>query len=123
LQDFYETQNNVRDSLLKSYSLLADSLANAAYDSTMKYYKDQYYKNPNSFIDVGPVPTSGQLEINGSHETLEQISILSLINSRGDEYSMPIGKNIKIDGFPPGVYQLKFGLQNGTFIIKKIVKL
>lgn len=123
LLDFYESQNKIKDSLFNSYSQLADSLAIVAYDSTMKYYKDKYYNNPNDFINVGPIPTNGQLEVITSNEVFEQILVISIINSQGDELLIPTGKIIKLDGFEPGVYQLKFGLKNGTYIVKKIVKL
>ena len=82
--------------------------------------------NPNIFsvdekgmppLEVFPNPTNGQLYVDLPIRT-EQLSILDI---SGKEHPLPVQNEQDLSNYAKGVYILRIQLENGSFLMQRIV--
>jgi hypothetical protein len=119
---FLQEKQNELDSITRAQAADGDVIAKAEYESTMQKYKDLYYNIDIESVSVGPVPTDSYLEITCSVELFGRITSLTFIDASGKEIAVPVQQRINIENFASGFYNLKIKFDDGTTVIKKVVK-
>ncbi len=122
VEDFYQSQQNVMDSIAKNSIQNSDSIAKAEYENTMKKYKELYYVEDGDNINIGPIPALDYVDILCPNTVFEKIVSLSLIDMNGKESILSIQRTLNIDNLKSGFYQLKIRFNDGSIVVKKIVK-
>ena len=123
VEDFYQSQQVLMDSIVKIDFLNSDSIAKSEYENTMQKYKEMYYIEDGENINIGPTPALDYIDILCSNTVYEKIVSLSLIDMNGKISTMSIQHTINIEYLKSGFYELKIGFNDGSIVLKKVVKM
>ncbi|HRG02465.1 MAG TPA: family 16 glycosylhydrolase [Bacteroidia bacterium] len=122
VEDFYQNQQSIMDSIAKNNIQNSDSIAKSEYENTMKKYKELYYVEDGENINIGPIPALDYIDILCSNTVYEKIVSLSLIDMNGKESVLPVQHMVNIEHLKSGFYQLKIRFNDGSIVVKKVVK-